>query len=316
MEACYGDECMVSVICSTYNQIKYIRQCLDSLVTQKTTFKYEVIVKDDASTDGQREIILEYANKYPDIIRPLLLEENHFQKGLGSVAFEKAFKMAQGKYIAGCEGDDFWVDENKLQVQVDFMEDHPDYVLCGHAAYYANEDGTLQKDRFFRFDTVSRDISTEEIISDWAMATNSLLYRKESRTDIIIPFQGKCVSGDYAKTVYLALKGKIYYFDKLMSAYRVNSIGSISRLYKDNKEKQLEFAAMLDRINEYTKGQYEAVINNYKRRYLFYLYLRLADRKELLKYKDQFKGKPLKTKIKYVACVYFTPLYKIYLKNH
>lgn len=307
-------ECMVSVMCSTYNQIKYIRTCLDSLVSQKTNFKYEIIVKDDASTDGQQEILKEYYEKYPDKIRLLLLEENHFQQGKGMVAFEKAFNMTHGKYIAICEGDDFWVDNDKLQIQVDFMEQHPDYSLCGHSAYYANEDGSLRKDKFFRLSDTSREVSIEEILTNWTMATNSLLYRKDVRKNVIIPFKGKCINGDYALMVYLALQGKVYYFDKFMSAYRVCSNGSLSQKYiKDIeffRQTRTEYIKMLERIDDYTSKKYTNILSGYKRNCEFDLYLITADADELKKYQDICATKPLKIKLKYFACIHFNSLYK------
>ena len=307
------NNCMVSVYCSVYNHKKFIRQCLDSLVNQKTNFIYEIIVKDDASTDGTSDIIRDYHKKYPDKIVPLILAENHFQRGLGLVAFEKVYSMAKGKYFAMCEGDDFWTDENKLQKQFDFMESHPDYSLCGHAAYYANEDGELSDDKFFRLDKESGDLSIEEILSSWSMATCSLFYRKSCRPEVVFPFQGNCINSDYALKVYMALKGRIYYSDELMGAYRVGCSGSITQKSNTDtaylKKRRLEFAGMLDRINEYTGGKYSDIITRQKRLELFNLYLNLGDKNELKNYRDVYKNAGIKTKIRYILCVYFHPIY-------
>ena len=120
---------LVSISCITYNHAPYIRECLDGFMMQQTNFPFEVLIHDDASTDGTTEIIREYAEKYPDIIKPLYEEENQWVKGRrGSAVFN--FPRAQGKYIALCEGDDYWTDPLKLQKQVDFLESHPDYVMC------------------------------------------------------------------------------------------------------------------------------------------------------------------------------------------
>lgn len=316
------NQCMVSVFCSVYNHKNYIAQCLDSLVSQKTSFIYEIIVKDDASTDGTSDIIRAYHEKYPDKIVPLILEENHLQRGLGHVAFEKAFHLMHGKYIAMCEGDDFWTDENKLQKQVDLMESHPEYSLCGHAAYYANEAGELIKNDCFRYKTGSGELTTEEIISSWSMATCSLLYRKSCRTDVTFPFQGNCINSDYALMVYMALKGKVYYLDELMSAYRIACNGSVTQKQRRNKEyykkRRLEYVAMLDRIDAYSGKKYTDVINLRKRKTLFDLYLDLGDRDNLKQYSDIFKTVHKKTKCKYILCVYFHPIYvgagKLYRK--
>ena len=112
---------MVSICCITYNHAPFIRQCLDGFIMQKTDFAFEVLIHDDASTDGTEEIIREYEARYPEIIKPLYEVENQWIKGRrGSKVFN--FPRAQGKYIALCEGDDYWTDPFKLQKQVDFGE--------------------------------------------------------------------------------------------------------------------------------------------------------------------------------------------------
>ena len=309
------NNCMVSVFCSVYNHKKFIAQCLDSLVNQKTTFHYEIVVKDDASTDGTSDIIRAYHEKYPDKIIPLILETNHLQHGLGHVAFQRAFSLMRGKYIAMCEGDDFWTDENKLQKQVELMESHPDYALCGHAAYYADENGNLIQGDSFRYRKSSGELTTEEVISSWAMATCSLLYRKSCRTDVIFPFQGSCINSDYALMVYMALKGKVYYLDELMSAYRVACSGSITqKINKDNeyhRRKTLEYTAMLDRIDEYSGHRYSDLIRLRKRKTLFELYLHMCDKENLKHYSDIYETSSAKNKLKYVLCVYCNPVYRL-----
>ena len=122
-------ECLVSVLCTTYNHEKYIRQCLDSMVSQKTDFPFEIIVRDDCSTDSTGSIIREYGEKYPGIVIPFILPFNHFSRGMTNDSFAEMFRMARGKYIAICEGDDFWTDPEKLQVQADFLEAHPDLLF-------------------------------------------------------------------------------------------------------------------------------------------------------------------------------------------
>lgn len=122
-----NQEIMVTVQCLTYNHAAYIRQCLDGFLMQKTTFKFEVLVHDDASTDGTTEILKEYVSKYPDIIKPIVETENQYGKIGFSGIFALMNQRSKGKYIAFCEGDDYWIDPLKLQKQVDFLESHPDY---------------------------------------------------------------------------------------------------------------------------------------------------------------------------------------------
>ena len=124
------DTPLVSICSITYNHAPYIRQCLDGFLMQKTKFRYEIIIHDDASTDGTTEIIKEYAEKHPDLITPIFQKENQYSKGIRGMFPRFCFPHAKGKYIALCEGDDYWTDPLKLQKQVDFLESHPDYVMC------------------------------------------------------------------------------------------------------------------------------------------------------------------------------------------
>ena len=123
------DNLMVTIRCLTYNHEPYIRQCLEGFVMQKTNFRFEAIVHDDASTDGTADIIREYAAKYPDIIKPIYETENQYSKHDGSLRRIMNAQM-HGKYVALCEGDDYWVDPLKLQKQVDFLEANPEYGMC------------------------------------------------------------------------------------------------------------------------------------------------------------------------------------------
>ena len=125
----------VIVWCLTYNQKDYIRDALNGFVMQQTTFPFEVVVHDDASTDGTTEIVMDYACRYPDIVKPMVEKENQWQKGgLKHIISIMNEQHRRGKYIAFCEGDDYWTDPNKLQRQVDFLEKNPDYSMCFHSA--------------------------------------------------------------------------------------------------------------------------------------------------------------------------------------
>lgn len=125
-----GEIPLVSISCITYNHEPYIVQALDGFLMQKTSFPFEVLVHDDASTDRTADIIREYEKKFPKIIKPIYQKENQYSKGFTSVTATWNFPRAQGKYMALCEGDDYWIDENKLQMQVDFLENNPEYGMC------------------------------------------------------------------------------------------------------------------------------------------------------------------------------------------
>ena len=144
---------MGSIHCLVYNHEPFLRQCLEGFVMQKASFRFEAIVHDDASTDGSTSIIRDYAKKYPDIIKPIFETENQYSKKDGSLGKIMA-QACVGKYVALCEGDDYWNDPLKLQVQVDYMECHPECGLCysnfktGYRSYYP-------KCTFFRFARLS-----------------------------------------------------------------------------------------------------------------------------------------------------------------
>ena len=290
-------EILISVFCTTYNHRKYIRQCLDGMVSQKTEYPFEIIVRDDASTDGTGDIIREYAEKYPELIVPFIQKENMFSQGKSKVSFEEMFRMSRGKYAAVCEGDDFWTDPEKLQLQAGFLETHPDYSVCCTASWYANEDGSLQKGRVFRRFTESRDLSVEDLIAGWSAATNTVVYRKAAMKEIHIPFQGDCVNEDYARMIYLALQGKAYYLDRITGAYRVASAGSFTQQAAKNadiyKARTLEFAAMMDRLDEYTGGKYTDAIRRYRDQRLFDMYANLGDRENMKKYLSSYDNRGL-----------------------
>lgn len=119
---------LVSIHCLVYNHEPYIRKCLEGFVMQKTDFRFEAIVHADASTDKSAAIIREYAEKFPDIIKPIYQAENQYSQKNGAIGRAISAKT-RGKYIALCEGDDYWTDPLKLQKQVDFLENHPDYSM-------------------------------------------------------------------------------------------------------------------------------------------------------------------------------------------
>lgn len=310
------DQVCVSVLCSCYNHERYIRKCLDSILQQKTNFLYEILIHDDASTDNSQEIIKEYEKKYPDLVFPIYQSENQYSKGAKPGIIN--LKRARGKYIALCEGDDFWVSDQKLQKQIDFLENHMDYSLCVHAAYYAHEDSSLYKTKFFRPYGISCDIPIQKIFEGWNFATNTIVYRRSARQDLIIPFQGKCPNGDYAMSVYLALKGKVYYIDELMSAYRIESIGSLNWMWKNNVEKHIaakkEFINMLFRIDEYTEKKYHTILENNIKDAEFEINVTSGNVNAARQDKDRYKKLGIKQKGELFIHFYFPKLFTLYRK--
>lgn len=174
-----SNDIIVTIYSLCYNQECYVRQCLDGIVMQKTNFKFEAIIHDDASTDATADIIREYEAKYPNIIKPIYQTENQYSKRDFSIS--KILKLhTHGKYIAMCEGDDFWVDPYKLQKQVDFLESHPEFSLCCNRIQklYSHDDKYVDDpfgDRFSNNDYFY--FNREENMRYWYTQTNAVMYR-------------------------------------------------------------------------------------------------------------------------------------------
>ena len=217
---------LVSVACLTFNHAKFIRLCLGSLVIQKTNFKFEILVHDDASTDGTQEIIKEYERKFPDLVKPIYQKENQFSKGaeLSSLNFARA----RGKYLALCEGDDYWIDENKLQIQVDFMEKNPDCSVCFHPVMVVWENEEHPNSIFpspeIRFNKTVLEL--EDLLKRNFIQTNSVMYRWAFYEKKYEPYRAPdLLPGDWYLHLYHAQYGKICFIDQCMSVYRRHENG-------------------------------------------------------------------------------------------
>lgn len=226
---------LVSVCCLTYNHEKYIRKTLEGFVSQKTNFKYEVFVHDDASTDKTAEIIKEYELKYPYIIKPIYQTENQYSKGV-KITAKFIFPIMEGKYVAYCEGDDFWTNENKLQVQVDFLEKNPKYSACVHQTMIYNS----RKNKYIGYINNHKknyDITFEEVIYNGGTAyqTSSLMMRREFCFNRPKFFEYAKGCGDWSLSIYLVLSGKVRFLSYCMSTYRLFS-GPISWTSKNDTE--------------------------------------------------------------------------------
>lgn len=264
------EKIMVSVRCAVYNHGNYLRKCLEGFVMQKATFLFEVIVHDDASTDSSAEIIREYESKYPKIIKPIYEKENQYSKDVRSMNLMINNHLT-GKYVAICEGDDYWTDPYKLQKQVDFLEAHPDYSMCYHPVNYISENGILKNDQRFH---CNRTISVSQIIKGggYYCATASLVFRNcfyhqypnwRKMSDV----------GDFPLQIQLALSGKIYYMNEIMGCYRCFSTGSWSanekKVGKFNMKHYENAIEWLTELNQATNGKYRTAIHLRLVMYLF-----------------------------------------------
>lgn len=223
------DNILVSISCITYNHSAYIRQCLDGMLMQQTTFNFEILIHDDCSTDGTDDIIREYASKYPQIIKPLFEEENQYQQGkpIGTAVWN--LPRAKGKYIAMCEGDDYWTDPLKLQKQVDFMEANPEYGLCYTDFNFCDEFGNITEESHFKTSQCKPILTFEEhLFSQGYIAPMTWLYRKDVYKSITNDMLQGTADGTYVLALEFFAKSKVAYLSDTTATYRVHQ-GSASR---------------------------------------------------------------------------------------
>ena len=300
------EKVLVSVCCTAFNHEKYIRSCLDGFVNQRTNFKYEVIVHDDASTDNTASIIQEYADKYPDIIKPIFQKENQYSKGI-KISNTFIIPKCKGKYIAFCEGDDYWCDENKLQKQVDVLEHNPDYVACVHQTKMLN----LRDNNISLF--VKRNnngfVETETFFdSTMPYHTSSLMFKSElNNKQPSFCFVSKQV-GDYPRGLFLALEGPIYFLNDAMSVYRRFTEGSwsIRNVSKPNPELWKDMIKILTLADEYSNFKYHKLVDKKKISYEYKLWKYTAGFELLTN--ERFKMLTLSKKIKMIFYILFRKL--------
>ena len=237
---------ILTIRCLVYNHEPFLRQCLDGFVMQQTNFPFEAIVHDDASTDGSAAIIREYAEKYPDIIKPIYETENQYSKHDGSIGrIMDAAIHPNSKYIAFCEGDDYWTDPHKLQLQVDFLERHPDYVICSHDVIYYHEDTHKFSELSVWGSSLSDGREGEEIVEYtlksffecyWTRPL-SCVYRRGSYRDELSG-KGYSIIKDYNFYYYVLKHGRGALMKRIMAVYREHSGGVWSRFSQSERLRQ------------------------------------------------------------------------------
>ena len=222
---------LVSICCVTYNHENYIRQCLEGFVTQKTTFPFEILVHEDASTDNTANLVKEYESKYPDLFRCVYQTENQFAKQ--NTLINILFPMSRGKYISLCEGDDYWTDPYKLQKQVDFLEANPDFSICFHKAKVIYDEGIQPFYPDINKDT--KEVTTiEDIAKGNYIHTPTVVFRNSTISKIPEWFE-TAFPADWVLHVIGATYGKIKFIKEEMCVYRVHKNGLYSTKRKEHK---------------------------------------------------------------------------------
>lgn len=292
------NEFKVSVYCLAYNHEKYIRQTLDGFVNQKTDFPYEVIVHDDASTDGTAKIIKEYADQYPNIIKPIFQSENQYSKGVRIVK-DIIFPLLKGKYIASCEGDDYWCTTDQLQLQHDFLEQSTDYVACACNSYILNM--KTQKKMLLNSSDKPYDISLHDMISHWGHVVHlsNMMYRKDAVLKFYSEEQPEFLKlstgiGDYPLSIFLAISGKFKYIPKVVSVYRYGTSGSWTEKNTHTSDHLVKMYRTLIKVltsfDEYCNHQYHKEICEQINRYQLQIY---REQKQYHEIKQQYGTLPV-----------------------
>lgn len=257
-------EIIVSIACTTYNHVSYIRRCLDGFMMQQTNFAFEVLIHDDASTDGTADIIREYELRYPDIIKPIYQKENQYSKGIGVMATYN-FSRAKGKYIAMCEGDDYWIDPFKLQKQVDFLDNNRNYYLVGMRSYiYYQNKGVIDYFNYSLHFISSFDISC--YVKTILMHTSTFCIRKEFVMTNNSP--KNIMQGDISLVLHSYKKeSKIKVLKEFGSVYRIHDGGVTNSNNNKNKFKAYNsYCCILDSFNKKTNFEYDSLIEYVKKR--------------------------------------------------
>ncbi|NLO84320.1 MAG: glycosyltransferase [Clostridiales bacterium] len=273
---------MVSICCAAYNQEQFIGKTLDGFLAQTVDFPIEILIHDDASTDQTPMIIRDYAERYPEMIKPILQTENQYSKG---VAIDPTFNYsrAEGRYIALCEGDDYWCDPMKLQRQVDYMQSHPDCTFC-FTNGYIHDVNEQRPDREFipyyekersAFAPADRTYTAGEMCELTFVPTASFLF--PSAVLDMLPrsyWDRHCPHGDLKLRLFCAAAGYGYYQHAFTCMYRENVAGgAMSQWSADGAAKVYQrsesVAQMLADVDEFSKKKYTDQVGRFRDWYLY-----------------------------------------------
>ncbi len=238
----YPGGTVVSIQCTTFNNAANIAQALEGMLAQKTPFPYEIIIHDDASRDGTADIIRFYHLRYPNIINPILQKSNQLSQGNSPDIF--TFPLCRGKYIALCEGDDYWSDDYKLAKQVVVLEENPECDLCFHGTYKLDVT-TGVNHPVANYGSIPRLVTVEEVIEKrfGTIATASVMARRsvmKSYQDFMSEQEDKIV-GDVYFHILASLRGGAYYLPEHMSVYRFKVPGSWSERHANHSKRRMEY---------------------------------------------------------------------------
>ena len=246
------DTPLVSVKCMTFNHENYIAQALDGFLMQKTTFPFEVLVHDDASTDKTANIIREYEAKFPKIVKGIYETENQYSNPEKFSHHKKIDAAIKGKYIAFCEGDDYWIDENKLQMQIEFLESNPEYGMC----YTKAKQFVQSKKKYLKKIGNKSKGFRDLLIHDSVVPTLTTCFRTDLFKEYFVeicPQKQNWLMGDYPMWLFFSKKSKIFFLNKTSAVYRILTN---SASHSSDKEKIKAFYKSLYNVKQYFCEKY------------------------------------------------------------
>lgn len=257
----------VQVVCLAYNQVEFIKDALDGFIMQKTNFPFEVLVGDDCSTDGTSEIIAEYARKYPNIITHIKREKN---MGAQANSFDLLARV-DADYLALCEGDDYWTNPNKLQIQIDLLEKNKHLNGCFHKTEIIKEENVKfwNADEYFPKDKDGRQYWPSSLrkktvqmadILPGIIATSSIVYRYNKSIKYPDWFKYS-IAGDRPLHCFMIKDGSFQYIDEVMSVYRVSQKEIwFNKNSEDNAIPELnDWVQLLNNISNYFNNKYKCI---------------------------------------------------------
>lgn len=291
----------VTILCLAYNHERYIKDALEGFIKQKTKYKFEILIHDDASTDSTKSIIESYQKQYPDLVFPYYEEVNQYSNPNSLFVRDILIKNARGRYIAFCDGDDYWTDEQKLEKQIDVLEKYQDINICACSTLIESNGNITGSVSPMDHDGV---LTFEQVVNGGGdyVGTASLVFRKKIFDNYPVP--ERIGTLDYIMQMCGSINGGMYYINTPTCVYRRLTPGSWTRKTRlDLKTKAKTYSDIvnaLKKIDAYTDNKYKDVIDEKIRRFEFEILFANDDYKKMKSdhYIDLYKEIPLKRKIK------------------
>lgn len=307
----------ITVVVMTYNQKDYIEKAIDSILSQNINVEYKILIHDDCSNDGTYELLLNKQKENPNKIEIIRQDSRKFLiDGFNMMIYKYVVPHINSKYVAYCDGDDYWCDNKKLQKQYDFMKEHQDYSMCFHNAYQLKNNGDMSSKWYIDSEG---DVDMSFIINDRPgihIATSSIFLKTEVFKDFS-EWRKAFPVEDVPMYMTAVIYGKIHRLEAIMCVYRQFAQGSWSSQNKNNKERVIEHLIKLKeatiQFDNETNGKYHQMVVEQNESCDFRIALNNNDYKEIFskKYRRFVKRMSRKDRISMVMKYKLPRLYKL-----